>query len=109
MNRFALSLAAFTFAASAFAQTSVQVQVQTPAPSAAESEQGKAAEVTVIAADSDKVVARKCLRETGSHIPRKGDQCVNANGSAYSREDLQRTGAADIGDALRLLDPSIGR
>ena len=109
MNRFALSLVASAFAASAFAQTSVQVQVQTPPPSAVESEQGKTAEVTVITADNDKVVKRKCLRDTGSHIPPKDGKCMNANGNTYSREDLQSTGAADIGDALRLLDPSVGR
>lgn len=35
------------------------------------------------------------------------DDCVAANGRVYSREDLRRTGATDIADALRRLDPAI--
>jgi hypothetical protein len=58
---------------------------------------------------------RHCLRSTGSRIVaaqnRKADQagqrCVSANGRAYTREDLDRTGEIDLADALRKLDPSI--
>ena len=49
-----------------------------------------------------------CLQHTGSLIRQTGGRhrCI-AIGSAYSRDDLQRTGATDIGDALRRLDSSI--
>ena len=65
-----------------------------------------------------------CLRETGSLIAsaqnqqtlrhaRRNDpqgtvevKCA-AYGNAYTRQDIQRTGALDLSDALRQLDPSI--
>ena len=49
-----------------------------------------------------------CLRDTGSLIRQTSNRprCTGF-GSTYSREDLQRTGATDIGDALRRLDSSI--
>jgi len=64
---------------------------------------------------------RDCLRYTGSHLRDRQDRkveqgevksldseaCVAANGRVYSREDLERTGATDIADALRRLDPAI--
>lgn len=61
-----------------------------------------------------------CLRSTGTRIAPKartvdtdGDgkpdrvECVAANGRVYTRSDLETTGAVDIADALRRLDPSI--
>lgn len=54
-----------------------------------------------------------CLQHTGSLIrqsggrQRAGRQQCTAIGSGYTREDLQRTGATDIADALRRLDSSI--
>ena len=67
---------------------------------------------------------RDCMRYTGSRVVatrNRGagkakaeavdeldrDDCVAANGRVYSRDDLDRTGATDIADALRRLDPSI--
>lgn len=57
---------------------------------------------------------RFCIRETGSRVTatrnqsKKSDQeCVNASGRVYTREDIERTGSADVRDALRRLDPSI--
>lgn len=67
---------------------------------------------------------RDCMRYTGSRIVAERnrnaedievddvgemdrDDCVAANGRVYSRDDLQRTGATDIADALRRLDPAI--
>jgi len=49
-----------------------------------------------------------CLQHTGSLIRQTGGRhrCT-AIGDAYTRDDLQRTGATDIGDALRMLDSSI--
>lgn len=48
-----------------------------------------------------------CLRGTGSHIPAKAGGCLPVNGRAYSREDIERTGARNTADALRMLDPRI--
>lgn len=45
-----------------------------------------------------------CVRETGTRLPRQ-HTCLP--GRSYDREDLLRTGATDIGDALRRLDPAI--
>lgn len=65
-----------------------------------------------------------CLRETGSLVSSAQNQqtlrkarrenpqgtvevkCA-AYGNAYTRQDIQRTGAVDLSDALRQLDPSI--
>ncbi len=56
---------------------------------------------------------RFCIRETGSRIvarrnrdKRAEEECVNASGRVYTREDIERTGSADMRDALRRLDPS---
>lgn len=69
------------------------------------------------AAASADAVATTCLRSTGSRIvavrnqraQREGkpQQCANAAGRVYTREDLDRSGYLDIADALRALDTSI--
>ena len=38
---------------------------------------------------------------------RAEQECTTAGGRVYTREDIDRTGSADIKDALRRLDPSI--
>lgn len=50
---------------------------------------------------------RQCLRDTGSHIPPPKGQCLPVIGSSYSQEDIQRTGATNVGQALQMLDPSV--
>jgi hypothetical protein len=50
--------------------------------------------------------APSCLRDTGTRIPRKAPEC-SATGDSYTGEDIKGTGAISVGDALRLLDPSI--
>lgn len=53
---------------------------------------------------------RQCIRHTGSHIRTRdpdAENCVGANGSVYSREELRSTGRVDLADALRTLDPAI--
>ncbi|WP_158752750.1 hypothetical protein [Dyella sp. S184] len=51
---------------------------------------------------------RNCIRDTGSLIPAKKGQCLQAaTGRSYSRQDLQNTGAINNAQALRMLDPSI--
>ena len=46
-----------------------------------------------------------CLTQTGSRISAKG-KCRGA-GRSYTSDDMKRTGATTVGDALPLLDPSI--
>lgn len=104
MNRIVISLFLSAFALGANAQT----QTPAPAPDAAVQTQNASTEVTVITGDADHSNDRHCLRETGSHIANKHKKtCVSANGSSYSREDIDRTGTTDLADALRHLDPSV--
>lgn len=57
-----------------------------------------------------------CLQETGSLITRAHNQrarseadkqCAPVSGRVWTRRDIERTGAFDMADALRQLDPSI--
>ena len=51
--------------------------------------------------------SRMCIRDTGSHIPPPKGQCLPVAGNSYSQKDIQRTGAASVGQALQMLDPSV--
>lgn len=51
--------------------------------------------------------SRHCIRDTGSHIPPPKGQCLPVAGSSYSQEDIRRTGATNVGQALQMLDPSV--
>ncbi|HUS24640.1 MAG TPA: hypothetical protein VM369_06810 [Candidatus Binatia bacterium] len=46
-----------------------------------------------------------CLTETGSRIPPQVGRCVNGAGRSVSREELERTGRFDAGDALGHIIP----
>jgi hypothetical protein len=63
------------------------------------------------ASKKNEATDRNCLKETGSRIaPRpdsKGRKCVNASGRSYTKGDLDSTGAIDLSDALRRLDPAV--
>lgn len=56
-----------------------------------------------------------CIEQTGSRITAarnarsRGEQkdCAAAGGRVYTREEIERSGSADLRDALRKLDPSI--
>ncbi|MGO1073158.1 hypothetical protein [Lysobacter sp. CA199] len=48
-----------------------------------------------------------CLTQTGSRLqPRSQNGCAGY-GRSYSRDDLDRTGRTDVGQALRQLDPRL--
>jgi hypothetical protein len=47
-----------------------------------------------------------CLSETGNRITGDRTHCT-AFGRSYSGDDINRTGSMNVGDTLRLLDPSI--
>lgn len=51
--------------------------------------------------------SRMCIRDTGSHIPPPKGQCLPVAGNSYSQQDIQRTGATNVGQALQMLDPSV--
>lgn len=51
--------------------------------------------------------SRNCIRDTGSHIPPPKGQCLPVAGRSYNQQDIQRTGAMDVGRALQMLDPSV--
>lgn len=107
MNKLLVLLLAGGFASAAFAQTADVEQTLEPG----------AAAIGAESSDAD-VNDRNCLRSTGSLITasanakaerkgRKADRCANAFGRSYDRDDIERTGASDVAQALRMLDPSI--
>jgi hypothetical protein len=71
------------------------------------------------ATDRKEIADHSCLRQTGSRIIASANaradarkdpskrQCASAPGRSYTRDDIDRTGAVDLADALRRLDPSI--
>ena len=77
-------------------------------------DKGKVEMKTATQTAAEKSADRFCLRETGSHLhaittyhKQSAVECAKAPGRAYTREDIERTGAATTADALRRLDPSI--
>lgn len=52
-----------------------------------------------------------CLQDTGTRISSRSDKGRQRNcsaiGRSYTRDDLRRTGAIDVADALRKLDPAV--
>ena len=69
--------------------------------------------VNIKAEPSADVVAKRprdCVTETGSRIKMKEKEkrlCNGVAGRSYDKEDLDRTGALTIGEALERLDPSV--
>ena len=110
MNRLAIAVLISAVALGASAQTPTAdpvVQSDPAAQADVNATDANAADVTVITGN-EKTNDRNCLRETGSHVSSKNrKECINANGTAYSRADIDRTGATDLAEALRRLSPSV--
>lgn len=113
MNGLALFIS-LGFALAAGAQTPTPADPALPVtPTATTATPAPAASQDAPVTDESKGASadRNCLKETGSRIKpqadRKGRRCVNAPGASYNREDLDRTGAVDLKDALRRLDPTV--
>ncbi len=77
-------------------------------------DKGNVETVTPVQTASEKSADAFCLHETGTHIRaiRKDRSentvvCNGLPGRAYTREDIERTGAISTADALRRLDPAI--
>ena len=102
-----LSLAVLSASAQTIS-TAAQTQVDVDATDAATDETAPTAAQVQLAAQRD--ADRDCMRYTGTRFvgrnrPARG--CIPQHGSVYTREDLDRTGEIDIGQALRRLDTSI--
>jgi len=103
-----LSLAAFAASAQTISTVALDTAAQlVDADATTEAAPPTAAEAEFAAQrDAD----RNCLRYTGTHFVarnRPAKDCLPRHGSFYTREDLDRTGEIDIGQALRKLDTSI--
>lgn len=110
MKRLVLFPALLGLAFVATAQTSAPVPVE-PATPQQSSTPAAAATAPQKYSARDDIADRNCLKQTGSHLApvadRKGRTCVNASGRAYDRKAIDRTGATDLKDALRKLDPAV--
>ena len=104
MNKLILGAAIFGFSLLANAQ-SASVSVSTGKDEVAATEEVNiTAEKPAVAAKTD------CVTETGTRIKRKDKKgCNGLPGRSYDSDDISRTGANNIGEALRMLDPSISR
>jgi hypothetical protein len=47
-----------------------------------------------------------CVSATGERMPAKSGSC-SVYGRSWSREDLERSGQPDVGQALQQIDPSV--
>jgi len=98
VKKFAIALALGLFAAAAHAQSDVAAVQAAPAST----------ETTVISPDAaaTQPPEKGCVRESGTLIDKRDKNgCTGAPGQSYSREDIDRTGAIDTGDAIRKLSP----
>ena len=118
MKRLALTAALLCLAFTASAQTAAPAATDPAAPqsaSAASADTSTEAQAEMPThrnkADAkDEIADRNCLKHTGSRVIRadsKGRKCANATGRAYNRDDIDRTGAVDLRDAIRRLDPAV--
>ncbi len=93
-SKLVLARAALLFSLAAGADESSQAGGSTPEAASAASAEAKP-------------TRHDCLRETGSRIKRKGDDCLNVPGRSYGQDEISETGRTNLGDALRQIDPSI--
>jgi hypothetical protein len=88
---------------------------QTPDAALAADQAAQAAVEQTAASDESQLPGRHCLQQTGSRITEARNarvgtserRCAVAFGRVYSRADIDGTGAIDLADALRKLDPAI--
>jgi len=103
MNKLILSAAIFSVSLFANAQ-GVDVAVNVKADAAVSEE------VNITADKSSLSIGKTdCIKETGSRIKRAKDKkgCNGLAGNSYEREDIERTGTTNVGEALERLNPSI--
>lgn len=114
MKRLALTAALLSLAFAASAQTAAPAAADPAAPQTAAAAPAEASAETSAnqnkADAKDEITDRNCLKHTGSRVIRadnKGRKCAIATGRAYNRDDIDRTGAIDLRDAIRRLDPAV--
>ena len=80
----------------------------------------------VVATASNAADTPRCIQQTGTHLapsrttrravpqakpqadkPAASTACNGLSGTRYTREDIERTGATSVAEALRLLDPAV--
>jgi hypothetical protein len=111
MKRLVLTAALLVLAFAASAQTAAPAPVEPADPQTTDTASAEtSAKHDKADAKKDELAGRNCLQYTGSRLIRadsKGRKCANATGRSYSKEDIDRTGAVDLLDALRRLDPAV--
>ena len=104
MNKILLPVLLVFCTAGAFAQSGTVTTTN---------DKGTVEATTTVQTPAEKAADAFCLRQTGSHLlkvrnDRDGTvECANAPGRAYTRDDIDHTGATTTAGALRDLDPSI--
>jgi hypothetical protein len=101
-----VAFAAPVFAQTAQGDTASAQPVATAQPVAAAQPVANAQPVALVPSVPP-LDSRYCIRDTGSHIPPAKGKCLPVVGTTYTQQDLQRTGASNIGQALQMLDPSV--
>lgn len=114
MKRLALTAALLSLAFAASAQTATPAAADPAASQTAAAAPAEASAENPVdrnkAEAKDEIADRNCLKHTGSRVIRadsKGRKCAIAAGRAYNRDDIDRTGAVDLRDAIRRLDPAV--
>lgn len=98
---------ALTGLAFALGATGALAQQAAPTPAAQAPTQNVATQTATKHATPMQADARNCIRDTGSRIRIKTDDCLPVVGRSYSGAELRSTGQIDTGRALQMLDPSI--
>ena len=104
-----LSLAAFTSSAQTLSTVALNTAAQVNVDATDVTDETPLTDAEVQRA-AQRDADHNCMRYTGTRIlPRNkpARECIPRHGSVYTREDLDRTGEVDIGQALRKLDTSI--
>ena len=93
------------------AMSALAVHADVPPGPALPATPASEATVVISASDADAAPAAndvRCLRNTGTRTRhRDKNGCTGAPGESYGREEIDRTGATDTGEAIRRLSPSV--
>jgi len=107
MNMHARFLLAGALALCAFA---AQAQSAAQDPAVAPQSAAQADEPNCLRYTGSRIVAqenRKLDRAPASATKKSRPRCNGSAGQSYTREDIERSGATDVADAIRKLDPAV--
>lgn len=106
-----LLLAAIVGACGVFATPTVLAQQATTQATGTQAPAATAGAAADTQAPAQRAVppvdSRMCVRDTGSHLPPPKGKCLPVNGQSFTQQDINRTGAANLGQALRMLSTSV--